>query len=48
VRVTRQDVEDPGEQGIVLDQTPPGGANAPGGSAVTIIVGRYSGTESVP
>jgi beta-lactam-binding protein with PASTA domain/predicted Ser/Thr protein kinase len=48
VRVTPQDVNDPGEQGIVVDQTPPGGANAPGGSTVTIVVGRYSGTESVP
>jgi serine/threonine-protein kinase len=48
VKVTHQDVQDPSEQGIVLSQTPPGGANAPSGSTVTIVVGRYSGTGTVP
>jgi beta-lactam-binding protein with PASTA domain/predicted Ser/Thr protein kinase len=48
VAVTRQDVTDPSEQGIVLDQKPPGGANQPPGSTVTIVVGRYSGTGTVP
>jgi len=43
VKVQHQDVNDPSEQGIVLDQTPPGGANAPNGSMVTIIVGKYAG-----
>jgi eukaryotic-like serine/threonine-protein kinase len=48
VQVTRQDVDDPSAEGIVLDQTPAGGANAPSGSTVTIVVGRYSGTGTVP
>jgi serine/threonine-protein kinase len=43
VKIQHQDVNDPSEQGIVLDQTPPGGANAPNGSMVTIIVGKYAG-----
>jgi serine/threonine-protein kinase len=48
VKVTHQDVSDPSEQGIVVDQNPPGGANEPSGSTVTIVVGRYSGTGTVP
>jgi serine/threonine-protein kinase len=43
VKVAHQSVNDPSEQGIVLDQTPPGGANAPSGSTVTITVGKYVG-----
>jgi PASTA domain-containing protein len=34
---------DPGQDGIVLDQDPNGGATAAGSSTVTIHVGRYSG-----
>jgi beta-lactam-binding protein with PASTA domain len=51
VHETTQAVSDPGEDGIVLDQTPSGGggASAPSGSTVTIVVGKYSGTTtSVP
>jgi len=49
VHETTQAVSDPGEDGIVLDQTPSGGASAPNGSTVTIVVGKYSGTTtSVP
>ena len=48
VTVVRQAVSDPGEQGIVLDQQPAGGMNAPAGSTVTIVVGKYSGTTTGP
>jgi beta-lactam-binding protein with PASTA domain/predicted Ser/Thr protein kinase len=48
VTVVRQTVTDPGEQGIVLDQRPAGGANAPAGSTVTIVVGNYTATTTGP
>jgi beta-lactam-binding protein with PASTA domain/predicted Ser/Thr protein kinase len=48
VTVVRQEVTDPGEEGIVLDQQPGGGTNAPAGSTVTIYVGKYSGTTTGP
>ena len=46
VKVVKQAVTDPGEQGIVLDQQPAGGTNAPAGSTVTISVGNYTGTTT--
>jgi beta-lactam-binding protein with PASTA domain len=46
VKVTRQAVTDPSEQGIVLDQQPTGGTNAPAGTTVTIVVGNYVGTTT--
>jgi serine/threonine-protein kinase len=46
VRVQRQEVGDPGSDGIVLSQTPGGGTQAPQGSTVTIVVGHY--TPPVP
>jgi serine/threonine-protein kinase len=39
-QVQRQDVNDPGLDGIVLSQSPTGGSKAKQGSAVTITVGR--------
>ncbi|HYY63201.1 MAG TPA: Stk1 family PASTA domain-containing Ser/Thr kinase [Gaiellaceae bacterium] len=49
VKVKTQPVTDPSEQGIVLDQHPGGGTNAPAGSTVTIVVGNYTGTTtSIP
>jgi eukaryotic-like serine/threonine-protein kinase len=49
VNVVPQDVTDPSEAGIVLDQQPAGGSNAASGATVTIFVGRYTGTTtSVP
>ena len=48
VNVVRQTVNDPSEQGIVLDQQPGGGTDAPAGSTVTIFVGRYSPTTTGP
>jgi serine/threonine-protein kinase len=40
VQVQRQDVNDPGLDGIVLSQSPTGGSRATQGSTVTITVGR--------
>src|ERR687888_327981 len=41
VSVNRQDVNDPGLDGIVLSQNPTGGTRADQGSTVTITVGRF-------
>src|SRR5438105_4910014 len=41
VSVQRQDVGDPGSDGIVLSQDPVGGTQAPHGSTVTIVVGHF-------
>jgi serine/threonine-protein kinase len=46
VNVINQSVTDPSEDGIVLDQQPGGGTNAPAGSTVTIFVGKYTGTTT--
>jgi len=40
VSVVKQDVQDPGLDGIVLSQAPTGGTKAPQGSTVTITVGQ--------
>ncbi|HEY6835032.1 MAG TPA: Stk1 family PASTA domain-containing Ser/Thr kinase [Gaiellaceae bacterium] len=40
VKVVKQDVQDPGLDGIVLSQAPTGGSQAPQGSTVTITVGQ--------
>jgi serine/threonine-protein kinase len=51
ISVVPQDVTDPGEDGIVLNQDPPGGTVAKPGTTVTISVGKLSGpttTETVP
>ena len=48
VKTVKQPVTDPSEQGIVLQQTPLGGTNAPAGSTVTITVGDYNGTTTGP
>jgi eukaryotic-like serine/threonine-protein kinase len=51
VQVQRQDVQDPGLEGIVLSQSPTGGSSAKEGSTVTITVGRLvtpGGPESPP
>jgi serine/threonine-protein kinase len=39
--VIRQDVDDPELDGIVLSQEPVGGTEAPEGTTVTIVVGRF-------
>jgi serine/threonine-protein kinase len=48
VQVKSQDVTDPGLDGIVLDQSPTGGAQSKKGTVVTITVGRISQTEPPP
>jgi serine/threonine-protein kinase len=48
VKVKREPVTDPSEQGIVLGQDPEGGSNAPAGSTVTITVGDFKGTTTGP
>ena len=48
VTVQRQDVTDPGLDGIVLGQDPTPDASAPQGSTVTIVVGRFKATEPPP
>jgi beta-lactam-binding protein with PASTA domain len=47
VRVRREDVETPDEDGIVLDQDPQPETPRPQGSEVTITVGRFE-PEPVP
>jgi serine/threonine-protein kinase len=46
VEVVRQPVDDPTQEGIVLDQNPPGGTRAPKQSTVTVYVGNFQ--ESPP
>jgi eukaryotic-like serine/threonine-protein kinase len=43
VTEAQETVNDPSEDGIVLDQNPTGGTDAPAGSTVTITVGSYPG-----
>ena len=43
VKVTRVDTADPEEDGVVLDQDPDGGNEAPVNSRVEIFVGRFVG-----
>jgi beta-lactam-binding protein with PASTA domain len=39
VEVVQQDTEDPAQDGIVLEQSPPAGQRAPGGATVSLVVG---------
>jgi serine/threonine-protein kinase len=48
VTVQRQDVGDPGLDGIVLSQSPSGGTKADKGSTVTIVVGRLASPPPPP
>jgi eukaryotic-like serine/threonine-protein kinase len=48
VRVRDQDTSDPEEDGVVLDQNPPGGEERPAGTRVTLVVGRLVEPESTP
>jgi eukaryotic-like serine/threonine-protein kinase len=45
VRVREQDVTDAAQDGVVVDQNPPGGEMREAGSRVTIVVGRLVETE---
>jgi beta-lactam-binding protein with PASTA domain/predicted Ser/Thr protein kinase len=42
VRVREQDVTDPEQDGVVIDQNPAGGEQRPAGTRVTIVVGRLA------
>ena len=42
VQMQNQDVNDPGLEGIVLNQSPGGGTQAKQGSTVTITIGRFT------
>jgi membrane peptidoglycan carboxypeptidase len=46
VVVSMADVTDPAQDGIVLGQSPSGGAKAKPGATVTIVVGRFTGSPS--
>jgi len=48
VRVQTQPTSDSSKDGIVLTQNPMGGTQAPPGSTVTIVVGKFSGTTTGP
>jgi serine/threonine-protein kinase len=48
VQVQRQDVNDPGLDGIVLNQNPTGNTRAAQGSTVTIVVGRFPTSGQPP
>jgi serine/threonine-protein kinase len=48
VTVTRQNVTDPGLDGIVLSENPNPGTKAPQGSTVTIVVGQLTGAAPPP
>ena len=48
VTVTRQNVTDPGLDGIVLSEKPNPGTKAPQGSTVTIVVGQLTGAAPPP
>jgi serine/threonine-protein kinase len=43
VSVTKQNVTDPSQDGLVIDQSPAGGTQEPKGTLVTITVGNYTG-----
>jgi serine/threonine-protein kinase len=48
VRVREQDTEAAEDDGVVIDQNPPGGEERPAGTRVTIVVGRLVEPEATP
>jgi serine/threonine-protein kinase len=48
VRVVAQDTSDPTQDGLVLNQNPQGGTQAKPGQTVTIVVGRFTVTTTIP
>jgi eukaryotic-like serine/threonine-protein kinase len=48
VRIVTQPVTDPNQDGIVQTQDPAGGSQAPPGSTVTIAVGKFGATTTIP
>ena len=43
--VRRRDVDDPDQDGVVIEQRPAAGSDVDPGSSVTLVVGRFSGEE---
>ncbi len=48
VVISHADVSDPAQDGVVIGQSPSGGAKVKPGSTVTIIVGKFTGSPSPP
>ena len=48
VRIVSQPTTDPANDGIVLSQDPAGGTQAPPGTRVTIVVGKFTPTPTTP
>jgi eukaryotic-like serine/threonine-protein kinase len=46
--VRRRDVDDPGQDGVVIEQRPGAGGDVDPDSSVTLVVGRFSGEEPPP
>ena len=46
--VRRRDVDDPAQDGLVLEQRPAAGSDVDADSSVTLVVGRFSGEEPPP
>jgi beta-lactam-binding protein with PASTA domain len=40
VDVSKENVTDPGDDGVIIEQTPPGGASVPPGTTVSIVIGH--------
>jgi beta-lactam-binding protein with PASTA domain len=48
VRVREQDTSNEEEDGVVIDQNPPGGEERPAGTRVTLVVGRFAEATPTP
>ena len=48
VKVRHQDVTDPAQDGVVIEQSPQAGGRAPRGSTITIVVGRAPAATPTP
>jgi eukaryotic-like serine/threonine-protein kinase len=46
VQTRDQDVNDPNQDGLVLSQNPPAGTQVDEGSTITLVIGRFRGTET--
>ena len=40
VEVSKENVTDPGDDGVIIEQTPPGGTSVPPGTTVSIVIGH--------
>jgi serine/threonine-protein kinase len=46
VEVQKQDVTSPNEDGVVIEQSPPGGTRVSPGDTVTLVVGKFKQPKS--